>query len=381
MPELSAQPSHFMLQEIKEQPQVIRQALTAYLQFSLKGDRLEWSGDSPIHLNLPHDFDQRCQHIRILACGSSFHAGLVGRYWLEQLAGIPTVVQQATDYCDLPSPLPPNTLLIGVTQSGETTDTLTALQQAQAQGHLQGDSFRLGIASQTGSALDQNVHQTLPSYAGREVSIAATKTFLAELVVFLLLALDWGFRRGWLTAERLQQLLVGLQQIPAQIQTVIETQTPQIQRIAERLRAAQSCICLSRGLNTAIALEGALKFKETCYLHAEGSSAGEWMHGPIALLDDRIPVIALAMPDANWEKLLENLSKVKARGASLMGIVSAQSPQLPDGWDEQIVIPATDIMLSPLLSVIPLQLLAYYSSLARGLDVDHPRNLQKFIKN
>ncbi|MGQ9872102.1 isomerizing glutamine--fructose-6-phosphate transaminase [Leptodesmis sp.] len=365
---LSSNWPHCMLQEIYQQPEVVAKCLERYGGVGIR----DWQAR----------IGEQESEIHILACGSSRHAGLVAQYWLEQLAGIPTRVRSASEFQEAPWPLTPNTLTIAVTQSGETADTLAALRlekvrRAQS-GHIQQSSW-LGITNQPGSTLTQEVDHTLLTLAGSEIGVAATKTFTAQLVVFFCLTLDLAVQRRAIIEENLSQLLVALRQVPALMQQVLE-QEKTIQDLAQQLVAAEHCILLGRGVNRAIALEGALKLKETTYLHAEGYSGGEFLHGPIALLDARVPVVTIVPNDSSSEVMLATVEKAKAHGSPAIGLVSQNlAAQTTSLFDSQIILPDLDYRLSPLLMVIPLQLLAYHIAVLRGLDVDRPRNITKTL--
>jgi glucosamine--fructose-6-phosphate aminotransferase (isomerizing) len=304
----------------------------------------------------------------------------VAQFWLEQLAGIPTRVRSGSEFLASPFPLKPSTLTIGVTQSGETADTLQALaweQQRRAERSPALPADFVGITNQPDSSLAQQVDVLLPTFAGTEVGVAATKTFTTQLVVFYLLALL--LAEPQLTDDRRAQAQTALQQLPAQIQQVLQ-QSAHIQTLAQQFVDRQHCILLGRGVNHAIALEGALKLKETTYLHAEGYAAGEFMHGPIALLDQQVPVIAIAPAGQCQAALLANVQTAKSHGSPVMGIVTTdQATATEHLFDAQIVLPVIDEILSPLLTVIPLQLLAYFIAVQRGLNVDRPRNITKTL--
>ncbi len=358
---------HFMLKEIHEQPGVVRACLEAYLPGGL-------AGQSPIDLGFPSELFQAVQNIQIVACGTSWHASLVGKYLLEQLAGIPTGVYYASEFRYAPPPIVPHSLTIGVTQSGETADTLAALQLAKQRG----DQL-LGITNRPESSLAQLVSHILDTRAGIEIGVAATKTFVAQLMAFYLLALELAHQRQTLTPEALEAIISGLRQLPAQIELVLESQERYVEQLAHQFVDTRDFIYLGRGINFPIALEGALKLKEISYIHAEGYPAGEMKHGPIALLDQHVPVVAIAMPGAVYEKVLSNAQEAKARDARLIGVAPLNDPVALDIFDELLPVPPVDELLSPIVSVIPLQLLAYHIAAHRGLDVDQPRNLAKSV--
>lgn len=371
---------HFMLKEIYEQPGVVRACLEAYLDDQWEPRSAPQS--SPVRLHLPTDLYTDLQHIQIVACGTSWHAGLVGKYLLEQLAGIPTVVQYASEFRYAPSPLIPHTLTIGVTQSGETADTLAALEMETQRRQGQSSDFAarlLGITNRPESSLGRLVPHIIDTHAGIEIGVAATKTFVAQLMAFYCLALDLAYHRRTLSPQPLHQILTQLRQLPAQIESVLESQERYIEQLAHDFAETQDFIFLGRGINFPIALEGALKLKEISYIHAEGYPAGEMKHGPIALLDARVPVVAIAMPGTVFEKVLSNAQEARARDARLIGITPMDEQEAADTFDTLIPVPHIDDLLSPIVTVIPLQLLAYHIAARRGLDVDQPRNLAKSV--
>jgi glucosamine--fructose-6-phosphate aminotransferase (isomerizing) len=370
---------HFMLKEIYEQPGVVRSCLETYIDS-------HWTAadhrHSPIRLNLPPELYADLQQIQIVACGTSWHAALVGKYLLEQLAGLPTSVQYASEFRYAPSPLTPHTLTIGVTQSGETADTLAALamEKQRRSGHSAEFQARLlGITNRPESSLGDLVPHIIDTHAGIEIGVAATKTFVAQLMAFYCLAIDLAQQRQVIAPAQLEQLLAGLQQLPAQIEAVLESQERYIEQLAHDFAETQDFIFLGRGINFPIALEGALKLKEISYIHAEGYPAGEMKHGPIALLDAKVPVVAIAMPGTVFEKVLSNAQEAKARDARLIGVTPMDEHEAAETFDTVIPVPHVDELLSPIVTVIPLQLLAYHIAARRGLDVDQPRNLAKSV--
>lgn len=369
---------HFMVKEIYEQPGVVRATLEAYLN-------LDWSplqGDVPINLGLSEELYANLEQIQIVACGTSWHAALVGKYLLEQVAGIPTMVQYSSEFRYSPPPLTANTLLIGVTQSGETADTLAALTMDKRRRSNQLPQYQprlLGITNRLDSSLTTLVDQIIDTQAGIEIGVAATKSFIAQLMAFYFLALDLAYRRQTISPTRLQEIITGLRQLPAQIETILESQERYIQEIIHDFTDTQDFIFIGRGINFPIALEGALKLKEISYIHAEGYPSGELKHGPIALLDAKVPVVAIAVPGSVYEKALSNAQEAKARDSRLIGITQMNDQEAAETFDDFIPIPAVEELLSPILTVIPLQLLAYHIAARRGLDVDQPRNLAKSV--
>ncbi|MBD1831327.1 glutamine--fructose-6-phosphate transaminase (isomerizing) [Cyanobacteria bacterium FACHB-472] len=369
---------HFMLKEIYEQPGVVRACLEAYLHADWHPDK----DTSPINLAIPASLYDDLEHVQILACGTSWHAALVGKYLLEQLAGIPTMVQYASEFRYAPTPLTVNTLTIGVTQSGETADTLAALAMEKKRREGKPSQFQvrlLGISNRPESSLGHLVPQIIETHAGMEIGVAATKTFVSQLMAFYCLALDLAYRRQTITATRLEEILVGLRQLPAQIELILESQERYIEQLTHDFAETKDFIFLGRGINFPIALEGALKLKEISYIHAEGYPAGEMKHGPIALLDAKVPVVAIAMPGNVYEKVLSNAQEAKARDSRLIGVTPMNDPEAAETFDDLLPVPAVEELLSPILTVIPLQLLAYHIAARRGLDVDQPRNLAKSV--
>jgi glucosamine--fructose-6-phosphate aminotransferase (isomerizing) len=364
---------HFMLKEIYEQPGVVRDCLEAYFPAS---------SESPVKLDLPADFYADLEQIQIVACGTSWHAALVGKYLLEQLAGIPTQVQYASEFRYAPSPLTPHTLTIGVTQSGETADTLAALsmEKDRRQGKEAKYQVRLlGITNRPESSLGNMVANIINTHGGIEIGVAATKTFVAQLMAFYALALDLAYRRQEISDSRFEEILTGLRQLPGEIEAILETQELYIEHLVHDFSETKDFIFIGRGINFPIALEGALKLKEISYIHAEGYPAGEMKHGPIALLDAKVPVVAIAVPGSVYEKVISNAQEAKARDSRLIGITSVKDGEAAEIFNDLIPVSEVEEILSPILTVIPLQLLAYHIAARRGLDVDQPRNLAKSV--
>ncbi len=354
---------HYMLKEIHEQPGVIRSGLAQFV-----------SDDDRVNLGVDNAILDDLTNIQIVACGTSWHAALAGKYLLEQLVGIPTSVQYASEYRYGPPPLQSNTLVIGVTQSGETADTLAALELAKSRGDR-----CLGITNRPESSISRIADCVLDTQAGIEIGVAATKTFVAQLLMFYFLALDLGIRRQTLPQQQASKIIDGLRQLPAQIEVILESQERYIEQLAHSFTHTKDFIYLGRGINFPIALEGALKLKEISYIHAEGYPAGEMKHGPIALLDEDVPVVAIATPGSVYEKVLSNAQEARAREAQLIGVAPLNDPAAAEIFDHLLPIPVVDEILSPMLTVIPLQLLAYHIAAHRGLDVDQPRNLAKSV--
>jgi glutamine---fructose-6-phosphate transaminase (isomerizing) len=369
---------HFMVKEIYEQPAVVRACLEAYIN-------PDWNAatkEPPVNLKLAPSLCENIEQIEIVACGTSWHAGLVGKYLLEQLAQIPTSVQYASEFRYAPPPLTPNTLTIGITQSGETADTLAALAMEKQRRTEKGGKFEsklLGITNRPESSLAAIVPNLIDTHAGIEIGVAATKSFVAQLMAFYCLALDLAYRRQTLPLSRIEEIITGLHLLPAQIEMLLGNQEKSLEELAHDFVETQDFIFVGRGINFPIALEGALKLKEISYIHAEGYPAGEMKHGPIALLDAKVPVVAIAVKGSVYEKVLSNAQEAKARDSRLMGVTQMNDTEAAEIFNDLLPIPPVDELLSPILTVIPLQLLAYHIAARRGLDVDQPRNLAKSV--
>ena len=365
---------HFMLKEIHEQPETARLWVDRHLPVGLPAS-------NPVALPFDESFYEGVERIQILACGTSRHAALVGAYLLEQFAGLTTTVFYASEFRYAPPPLAPNTLTIGVTQSGETADTLAALTMdaKRREDHGQADFAprQLGITNRAESSLARQVPHILDIGAGIEVGVAATKTFLGQLLAFYGLAVAFAARRGHRSEAEISALLEELRALPLQLQLLVEHHDKGSEALAPRFASTQDVIFLGRGINYPIALEGALKLKEISYIHAEGYPAGEMKHGPIALLDAHVPVVSIAMPGPVFEKVLSNAQEAKARDAQMIGV----APEGPDTelFDALLPVPEVSEWVSPLLTVVPMQLLSYHIAAYRGLDVDQPRNLAKSV--
>ncbi len=370
---------HFMLKEIYEQPGVVRACLDAYFN-------PDWTEanttNSPVNLGLPEKIYTDLEQIQIVACGTSWHAALVGKYLLEQLAGIPTQVHYASEFRYAPPPITPNTLTIGVTQSGETADTLAALAMEKERRQGKDAKYQtqlLGITNRPESTLGHMVTHIINTHAGIEIGVAATKTFVAQLMAFYALVLDIVSIRKTISLEKVQEMINGLRQIPREIEANLESQERYIEQLVHEFEETRDFIFLGRGINFPIALEGALKLKEISYIHAEGYPAGEMKHGPIALLDAKVPVVAIAMPGNVYEKVISNAHEAKARDSRLIGVTPVNNTEAEEIFDNIIPVSSVEEFLSPILTVIPLQLLAYHIAARRGLDVDQPRNLAKSV--
>ncbi len=356
---------HFMLKEICEQPDSVRA--------TLRGRLLPDEGTARLDgLNLPPARCARVQRIVILGCGTSWHAGLVGRHVLEDLTGIPVSVEYASEYRYRKPLRLPGTLTVAISQSGETADTLEALRAAKAAG-----STVIGIVNVVGSTIAREADGGIYLHAGPEIGVASTKAFTSQLVALLLFALYLGRQRGLALAAG-RTLVRELERLPDLVARTLELE-PAVRALAERYGDARNALYLGRGVNFPVALEGALKLKEISYVHAEGYPAAEMKHGPIALIDENTPVVFVAPKDPVYAKVVSNMQEVKARGGRVVAITSEGNGDLRRLADHQLSVPATLPLLSPVLTVIPLQLLAYHIAVLRGCDVDRPRNLAKSV--
>ena len=355
--------AHFMRKEIFEQPMVLARTVEAYLQ------------QEEVVLDLPQleDAWQNIDRIAILACGTSWHAGLVGKFLLEQLTRLPVEVDYASEYRYRSPIISSKTLAIVITQSGETADTLASLREATAVG-----ARTLAICNVLGSQATRAAEGSLLTHAGPEIGVASTKAFTTQLAVLALLAIHIGRRRGTLDAAASVEIIRGLRALPAQIERAQALES-QIEALAHRHRAARSALYLGRGALYPIALEGALKLKEISYIHAEGYPAGELKHGPIALVDGKLPIVALMPDDRNRERTLSNLQEAAARDGKIIALVSEGDRALDDVAESVLELPLTHPSLAPILYAVPLQLLAYHIAVLRGCDVDRPRNLAKSV--
>ena len=373
---------HYMLKEIYEQPAVVRTCLDKYINPNWHGD--ENPDYSPVNLGLIPNLTDNLEHIQILACGTSWHAALIGKYLLEQIAGIPTTVDYASEFRYSPKPIIPNTLTIGVTQSGETADTIAALESERARKESLEPKFQaklLAITNRAESTIAQICDRIIDTHAGIEIGVAATKTFTAQTMGFYFLALDLAYRRHAISNIRINEIIESLRHIPSQIETILDTQAEYIEELAHDFTTeTEDFIFIGRGINFPIALEGALKLKEISYIHAEAYPAGEMKHGPIALLDNKVPVVAVAMPGSVYDKVISNAQEAKARDARLIGVTTAMNAtEAAHTFDDILTVPEVDELVSPVLSVIPLQMLSYHIAAIKGLDVDQPRNLAKSV--
>ena len=373
---------HYMLKEIYEQPAVVRSSLDSYINPNWHAD--ENPDFSPVNIGLTSDVTDNLEHIQILACGTSWHAALVGKYLLEQVSGIATTVDYASEFRYSPKPVIPNTLTIGVTQSGETADTIAALESERARRATLDPKYHarlLAITNRAESSIAQICDRIIDTQAGIEIGVAATKTFVAQVMGFYYLSLDLASRRQSISNHKISEIIEGLRQIPSQIETILDTQADAIEELAHNFtQETEDFIFIGRGINFPIALEGALKLKEISYIHAEAYPAGEMKHGPIALLDHKVPVVAVAMPGSVYDKVISNAQEAKARDARLIGVTTAMNAtEAAHTFDDMLTVPEVDELISPVLAVVPLQILSYHIAAIKGLDVDQPRNLAKSV--
>ncbi len=357
---------HFMLKEIHEQAKAIRNTLTKRIAADNSGivlDELKWTTE----------FLSSFKKVFIVACGTAYHAGLVGKYYIEKLARIPVECDIASEFRYRQPIIDDQTLTIVVSQSGETSDTLAALKEAKRLG-----SHTLAETNVVGSSVAREADQTIYTWAGPEIAVASTKAYTTQLIVMLMLALYMAQLKQSVEASRLKEVIAGLRNIPAQINETLEDTEP-IKMFAVKYANVEDAFFIGRLLDYYVALEGSLKLKEISYIHAEAYAAGELKHGPLALIMPGVPIVAIATQKSVYEKTVSNIKEMKARGAVVIGISSQQDNELVKYVDYVIRVPEADELLNPLLTVIPLQLLAYYVAIARGNDVDKPRNLAKSV--
>lgn len=357
---------HFMLKEIHEQPDVIRNILIGKLHTS----------DSPIVLDevkLTKEHLRKLNRIQVIACGTSLHAAMVGKYIIESFCGIPVDVEASSEYIYRKTVTDEHTLVIGVSQSGETADTLTAIKQAKSKG-----SHVLIITNRPDSTMAREADSLIPVSAGIEVSVAATKSYIAQLTSFYLLALYMTEIKESMPTKELNDIKAEMLVLPQKIEQILAHKEG-IQACARKYANTRDFIYIARGINYPTALEGALKLKEISYINATGYPAGELKHGPIAMLDETMPVLSILMQGSVFEKLLSNSEEAKARNARMIALTNSSDPKLDDLFDSIIKVPEVHEFLSPIIATIPLQLIAYYIAEFLGKDVDQPRNLAKSV--
>ncbi|CAN5478655.1 glutamine--fructose-6-phosphate transaminase (isomerizing) [soil metagenome] len=357
---------HFMLKEIYEQPRSIKDSMRGRLS-SIEG---------VVNLGGITEYEQKfinAKRIIIIACGTSWHAGLVAEYLFEDLARIPVEVEYASEFRYRNPIVYEDDVVIAISQSGETADTLAAIELAKSKG-----ATIIGICNVVGSSIARATHAGSYTHAGPEIGVASTKAFTAQITVLTLMALRVAHTKGTISSSRFHQLLSELEAIPEKVERVLKT-NDQIKYIADIYKNVTNALYLGRGYSFPVALEGALKLKEISYIHAEGYPAAEMKHGPIALIDEEMPVFVIATKGTSYEKVVSNIQEVKARKGKIIAIVTEGDTQVKEMADYSIEIPETDEILVPLVSVVPLQLLSYHIAVMRGCNVDQPRNLAKSV--
>lgn len=357
---------HFMLKEIFEQPRSIHDCLRGRLD-ALSG-RLTLGGIREYVTTIAN-----AERIIILACGTSWHAGLVAEYFFEEFCRIPVEVEYASEFRYRNPIVREGDIVIAISQSGETADTLAAIELAKSKG-----AIILGVCNVVGSSIARASHAGSYTHAGPEIGVASTKAFTAQLTVLSMIALIAAQKKGSITEQKFHQMLVELENIPAKVEQVLKL-NDQIKEIAATFKDATNFLYLGRGYNFPVALEGALKLKEISYIHAEGYPAAEMKHGPIALIDEQMPVVFIATNDSSYEKIVSNIQEVKARKGRVISVVTQGDKLIPNMSEFVIEVPAVQEALMPIVSVIPLQLLSYHIAVMRGCNVDQPRNLAKSV--
>ena len=357
---------HFMLKEIFEQPRSIMDSMRGRLE--LEAGHLNMGGIRAYEQKFVN-----AQRIIIVACGTSWHAGLVAEYLIEDLARIPVEVEYASEFRYRNPIITERDIVIAISQSGETADTLAAIELAKSKG-----ATIFGVCNVVGSSIARATDAGAYTHAGPEIGVASTKAFTAQVTVLTLLAMIMGQKRGTITDTKLRELMVELETIPAKVEKALLLDA-EIRAIAEIFKDATNFLYLGRGYNFPVALEGALKLKEISYIHAEGYPAAEMKHGPIALIDENMPIVVIATRDSSYEKVVSNIQEVKARKGRIIAIVSEGDTVIPPMAEFVIEVPHTSEILMPLVSVVPLQLLSYHIAVLRGCNVDQPRNLAKSV--
>jgi glucosamine--fructose-6-phosphate aminotransferase (isomerizing) len=354
---------HFMAKEIHEQPEVIGHTLANYLDFASGTVTLPDLGVDPAKLD----------RVAISACGTAYFAGLVGKYWLERYARLPVEIDIASEFRYREPPLTPGGLAVFVSQSGETADTLATLRYCRSQRQRVA-----AIVNVRTSTIAREADAILPTLAGPEIGVASTKAFTSQLAVLACLAIGLGRARGAITAAEEAELVKALSEVPRHIATILRSEV-RYEALAHQLAKAQDVLYLGRGSSYPVALEGALKLKEISYIHAEGYAAGELKHGPIALIDEKVPVIVVAPEDELFEKTVSNLQEVAARGGKIVLLTGADPARAGCALEAHLEVPAAHPFISPLLYAVPVQLIAYHTAVFMGTDVDQPRNLAKSV--
>lgn len=357
---------HFMLKEIFEQPQTIFDSMRGRLD--AKAGTITMAGIQQYAEQLIN-----ANRIIIVACGTSWHAGLVAEYIFEELCRINVEVEYASEFRYRNPVINKGDIIIAVSQSGETADTIVAIENAKSKG-----AIILGVVNVVGSSIARISHAGAYTHAGHEIGVASTKAFTAQLVVLTMIALKIAYMKGSISNERYSKLLHELELIPEKAAWILN-HNESIKTIAEKYKDARDFLYLGRGYNFAIALEGALKLKEISYIHAEGYPAAEMKHGPIALVDENLPVVFVATKDAYHEKIVSNISEIKARKGMVISVITEGDETIKNLSNEAMIVPEADEIVAPMLTVIPLQLLSYYIGVSKNLDVDKPRNLAKSV--
>ena len=357
---------YFMLKEIFTQPEALINCMRGRLQLEKKQVFL---GGLRNHLHLL----VQARRLLIIGCGTSWHAGLIGEYFIEELCRIPVEVEYASEFRYRNPIITPEDVVLVISQSGETADTLAAIEIAKQQ-----KATLIGLVNIVGSSIARQTDAGVYLHAGPEIGVASTKAFTTQITVLLMIALQIAQVKKSISSIHLQKLIQALAEIPQQIEKVLE-QAPHIEHLSSLVEHRSNFLYLGRGPHFPVALEGALKLKEISYIHAEGYPAAEMKHGPIALVDEQMPVVFLATQDSSYTKIISNIQEVKSRKGEVIAIVTEKEKQVLKLADHVIEIPATESLLMPILSVIPLQLLSYYIAIARGCNVDQPRNLAKSV--
>ena len=357
---------HFMLKEIFEQPSTIHDCLRGRLDAT--AGTITMSGV----MNNIENFKQ-ASRIIIIACGTSWHAGLVAEYIIEELCRIPVEVEYASEFRYRNPVVNKGDVIIAISQSGETADTLVAIERAKENG-----AVIFGIVNVVGSSIARISNGGAYTHAGPEIGVASTKAFTGQLAVLTMMALKIAKEKGTISEERYSHLLFELEAVPEKVEALLKN-AEEIKAIAEKYKGASDALFLGRGYNFPIALEGALKLKEISYIHAEGYPAAEMKHGPIALVDENLPVVFVATRDSYHEKIISNIQEIKARKGKVIAVISEGDDVIPGLADDVFFVPPADEIIAPILSCVPLQLLSYYVGIAKGVDVDKPRNLAKSV--
>jgi glutamine---fructose-6-phosphate transaminase (isomerizing) len=357
---------HFMLKEIFEQPRSIMDTFRGRISTETSSVKLGGLYDVMPRI-------EKAKRIIIIGCGTSWHAGMVGEYLIEEFARIPVEVEYASEFRYRNPVIYKEDVVIAISQSGETADTLAAIKQAKEAGALV-----LGICNVVGSSIPRETHAGVYTHAGPEIGVASTKAFTAQVTVLTMIAISLGIQRGYLSAEEGHHFVNELYQVPEKIEKILSN-NDNLKAIAEHFKDATNSLYLGRGYLFPVALEGALKLKEISYIHAEGYPAAEMKHGPIALIDNKMPVVVIATADHTYDKIVSNIQEVKARSGVVVAIVSEGDETIKKMADFVIEVPKSDFAVAPLLTVVPLQLLAYYIAVMRGCNVDQPRNLAKSV--